>query len=246
MKLTDHIYLVGSGRLGFNMTDEYDCHVFLILDGSHAVLIDAGGGRNSHLIVDEIARDGVDPSRIDQLLLTHAHADHAAGARVLSDHLGLTIWASETAAEYVRTGDEHAISLDRARTAGGYPADYIFSACEIAGVLSDGDRVQVGHLELEVIATPGHCGGHLAYALHRPGGIDVLAGDAVFAGGRILLQDIWDCSVTESCRSVERLAELSAEGLYPAHGPFSRQRGWTHLNQAVQSMAGLLPPLQLG
>lgn len=246
MKLTDHISLVGSGRLGFNMTDELDCHVFLITDGSHAILIDAGGGRNSHWIVDEIARDGIDVQGIDRLLLTHAHADHAGGARSLVDHLDLGVWASETAAGYVRTGDEHAISLDRARIAGGYPADYVFPACEVAGVLSDGERVRVGHLELEVIATPGHCNGHLAYVLHRPGGIDLLAGDAVFAGGRILLQDIWDCSVTASCRSIERLADLRPEGLYPAHGPFSRQRGWTHLDQAIQSMAGLLPPLQFG
>jgi len=244
MKLTDHIYLVGSGLLGFNMTDEFDCHVFLITDGSHAVLIDAGGGRNWHLIVDEIIRDGIDPSQVGRLLLTHAHADHAAGARALSDHFGLTVWASEIAANYIRTGDEHAISLDRARAAGGYTADYVFPACKVTGVLNDGERVQVGQLELEVVATPGHCSGHLSFALHRPGGIDLLAGDAIFAGGSILLQDIWDCSVSDSCRSVERLVELGADGLYPAHGPFARQRGWTHLNQAMRSMAGLLPPRQ--
>lgn len=246
MQLTDHISLVGSGRLGFNLTDDFDCHVFLITDAWHAVLIDAGGGRDAHLILEEIAREGINPARIDRLLLTHAHADHAGGARALATTLDLGVWASETAAEYVRAGDEHAISLDRARAAGAYPADYVFTACEIAGVVHDGDRIQVGRLELEAVATPGHCGGHLAYVLHRPGGIDVLAGDAVFAGGKILLQDIWDCSVTASCRSVERLAALKPDGLYPAHGPISRQRGWSHLDQAVQSMAGLLPPPQFG
>ena len=32
MKLTDRIYLVGSGGQGFNLTDDYDCHIYL-LDG---------------------------------------------------------------------------------------------------------------------------------------------------------------------------------------------------------------------
>jgi hydroxyacylglutathione hydrolase len=246
MKLSNHIYLVGSGRLGFNLTNELDCHIFLIVDGPGAVLIDAGGGLEPHLIVEEIERDGIDPARIDRLLLTHAHADHAGGANALHNLLGLDVLASATAAKYVAAGDEHAISLDRARAAGGYPLDYVFHGCEIAGTLSDGERIPVGGMELETVPTPGHCGGHVSYVLHRPGGVDIIAGDAVFAGGRILLQDIWDCSVSESCRSIERLAQFQTDGLYPSHGPISRHRGWTHLNRAMQSMAGLLPPPQFG
>jgi len=30
VKLTEHLHLIGSGRLGFNLTDELDCHSFLI------------------------------------------------------------------------------------------------------------------------------------------------------------------------------------------------------------------------
>jgi hypothetical protein len=29
MKLTERIYLVGSGSQGFGLTDDYDCHVYL-------------------------------------------------------------------------------------------------------------------------------------------------------------------------------------------------------------------------
>ena len=246
MKLTDHIYLAGSGRQGFNLTHELDCHVFLVTDGSESVLIDAGGGLESHRVIEEIRSDGIDPASISRLFLTHAHADHAAGAHALKDLLGVDVFASDIAAEYVRTGDDHAISLDRARDAGGYPADFPFHACDIAGTLENGQRIPVGSLELEVVPTPGHCGGHISFVLHRPGGLDILGGDAVFAGGKILLQDIWDCSVTESCRSVERLAAFRPEGLYPAHGPISRSRGWSHLDQGVASMAGLLPPPQFG
>lgn len=257
MKLTEHIHLIGSGRLGFNLTDELDCHVFLVATEQDAVIIDAGAGRTlqaTQMILAEIARDGIDPAKISRLLLTHTHADHAGGAHALSEQLGIPVLASTTAAGYLRRGDEHAISLDRARLAGGYPADYTYHACQVATELADAgdDRIAVGDLELRSVATPGHCGGHLSFALHHPGDasrpsqIDLFAGDAVFAGGRILLQDIWDCSVTESCRSVERLAQIRPNGFFPAHGAFSIDRGWTHLDQAMTSIAGLLPPPQFG
>lgn len=254
MKLTEHIHLIGSGRLGFNLSDELDCHVYLIVTDDDAVIIDAGAGRTpraTQMILSEIARDGIDPTRISRLLLTHAHADHAGGSHALREHLDIEVLASTTAADYLRRGDEPAISLDRARLAGGYPVDYTYHACPVTTELADagGDRIAVGNLELRSIASPGHCGGHLSFALHHPGdatAIDLFAGDAVFAGGRILLQDIWDCSVTESCRSVERLAQVRPTGFFPAHGAFSIDRGWTHLDQAMAAMSGLLPPPQFG
>jgi glyoxylase-like metal-dependent hydrolase (beta-lactamase superfamily II) len=104
--------------------------------------------------------------------------------------------------------------------------------------------LKVGSLEVEVIDSPGHCGGHLSYLLHRPGGSDLFTGDALFWGGEILLQDIWDCSPGESCRSVERLADRRPNGLYPAHGAFARDRGWVHLDTAMNLVRQLLPPRQ--
>ncbi len=37
MQLTEHVYLVGSGSLGFDLTDPFDCHVYLI-DGHSATI----------------------------------------------------------------------------------------------------------------------------------------------------------------------------------------------------------------
>jgi glyoxylase-like metal-dependent hydrolase (beta-lactamase superfamily II) len=44
MQLTEHVYLVGNGVLGFDMTDAFDCHVYLIDGGSELALIDTGAG----------------------------------------------------------------------------------------------------------------------------------------------------------------------------------------------------------
>ena len=54
MKLTDNVYLVGSGMLGFGLTDDYDCHMYLLDGGSEAALIDAGGGRDVSSVIKVI------------------------------------------------------------------------------------------------------------------------------------------------------------------------------------------------
>lgn len=155
------------------------------------------------------------------------------------------MYASPLAGSYVREGDERAISLDRMRGPGGYPEDYVFAACPVAGELRQGERLTVGRLAIEVIETPGHCGGHLSFSLHRPGGIDLFGGDAIFAGGRVLLQSIRDCSVIDSCESVRRLYALRPDGLYPGHGMVAIERGWTHPYAAMEYVQRMLPPPQL-
>ena len=245
MRLTEYIHLIGSGRVGFDLTDEFDCHVYLIADGDDAVIIDAGAGVDIAPILAEIDRSGVPRQNIRRLLLTHAHGDHAGGTRALHDALNVDVWASADAAQWIADGDEVAISLDRAKGPGGYPEGYSFAACPVAGVLQDGDRIPVGSLEFEVIAAPGHCRGHLAFALHRPGGVDLFSGDAIFWGGKILLQDIWDCSVVESCATVRRLAKVKPDGLYPGHAAIAVNRGYNHIYSAMENIFNLVPPPQL-
>src|SRR5215471_5549245 len=117
MKIAERIHLVGSGQLGFSLTDDFDCHVYLLDGGDEYALIDAGGGREPDEILARIEADGLDLRRVRKVLLTHAHADHAAGAAALRERLALEVLASPTVAGYVREGDERAISLDVARRA---------------------------------------------------------------------------------------------------------------------------------
>ena len=245
MQLTEHIHLIGSGRVGFDLTNGFDCHVYLVTDGTEAVIIDAGAGVDIAPILAEVDRTGIPRDAVTRLLLTHAHGDHAGGTRGLHDTLGCEVWASEQAAQWVRDGDEVAISVDRAKGPGGYPEGYTFQPCPVAGALHDGDRIPVGSLEIEVIETPGHCQGHLSYLLHRPGGTDLFSGDAIFWGGKILLQDIWDCSVTDSCDSVRRLAKMRPDGLYPGHAAIAVNHGYNHIFSAMENIFAMVPPPQL-
>ncbi len=245
MKIAERVHIVGSGRLGFDLTDAFDCHVYLLDGGDECALIDAGAGLAPDEIVARIGEDGLDAGRVRHLLLTHAHADHAGGAAALRDRLNLTVVASSATATMVRTGDEQAISLVAAKQAGAYPADYRFRACPVDVELADGAQYQVGDLMLEVVATPGHAAGQVTYVLRRDDRTSVFCGDTLFAGGRILLQDTWDCSVQESCRSIEKLAALDLDGFYPGHLTFAVQRGRRHVEAAMANIRQLLPPDQM-
>jgi hydroxyacylglutathione hydrolase len=244
MKITDRIHIVGSGKAGFNLTDPLDCNVYLLNGGDEYALIDAGGGVHPELIVTRIEEDGLDPRRVRHLLLTHAHADHAGGAAFLRKQLGLTVVGSAQTATWVGEADEPAMSLDVARRAGVYPDDYHFAACPVETVLDEGDTYRVGEIELSVIATPGHAAGKLSFVLRERGEVCAFTGDAIFPGGRVLLQAIWDCSVQQSCRSIEKLHELDLDGLYPGHVSFSVQRGHQHVEAAMARIRQLLPPKQ--
>lgn len=244
MKITERIHVVGSGRMGFNLTDALDCHVYLINGGDEYALVDAGAGVAPEHIIERIEEDGLDPSRVRHLLLTHAHADHAGGAAWLRDRLDLVVAGSAETAQWVGEADETAISLDVARRAGAYPEDYSFEACPVEAVLADGDTYHVGECEVTVVATPGHSAGKLSFVLSDNGQVSAFTGDAIFPSGRVLLQDIWDCSVQESCRSIEKLHELDLDGLYPGHVSFSVQRGRTHVEAAMVNVRQLLPPEQ--
>ena len=244
MKVTERIHVVGSGRAGFNLTDALDCHVYLLNGGDEYALIDAGAGIAPEQIVERIEEDGLDPDRVRYLLLTHAHADHSGGAAWLRERLGLTVVGSKETAQWVGSADERAISLDVARRAGVYPEDYRFAACPVETTLDEGDSFRVGAVRLTVVATPGHAKGKLSFVFREGGQVSAFTGDAIFPGGKILLQDIWDCSVQESCRSIERLHALDLDGLYPGHVGFSVQRGREHVETAMAKVRQLVPPEQ--
>ena len=72
MRLSERIHLVASGRMGFGLTDDYDCHVYLLDGGDECALLDAGGGRDLAGLIQHIEAGGLAPERVRYLLLTAA------------------------------------------------------------------------------------------------------------------------------------------------------------------------------
>ncbi|WP_269857758.1 MBL fold metallo-hydrolase [Streptomyces sp. RPT161] len=127
---------------------------------------------------------------------THIHNDYVTGGYELARRNGVP---------YVLSAAE-SVSFDR------YPVE-------------DGDRLAVGGLSVEAVATPGHTDGHLSYVIS-----DGEGPPAVFTGGSLLYgtvgrTDLVDPDRTEELtraqyRSARRLAaELPDEAaVFPTHG----------------------------
>ena len=246
MQLAERIHLVGSGSFGFDLTDPYDSHIYLLDGGSELALVDVGAGMGAAEVVANVRRAGFDPARIQQLICTHAHGDHAGGAarmRELLPNAALSI--SGEVAELVRTGDEAGTSIGAAKLAGIYPVEYRLDPCPVDRELAEGDRIAIGDLTLECIGTPGHSSGHLSFLLEHDGRRSLFGGDVVFFGGTILLQNIHDCSLGALVESLRKLRGLGIDALFPGHLAFSLSDGQRHIETANRALDTLLIPTQV-
>jgi len=246
MKLLDRIYLVGSGGFGFGMTDPFDCHVYLLDGGDELAIIDVGAGMGAEAIIENVRGEGFDPARIEHVILTHAHGDHAGGVARMHGLIGSpTVYLSGVTADYIRTGDEKGVSIDVAKTVGIYPPDYRLEPCQIDVELAEGDTIAVGDLRLQVFDTPGHCDGHVSLLLERGEERILFAGDVVFFGGKILLQNIHDCRLDAMIGSLRKLRGLEVTALLSGHVTPALSGGQSHIEKANQVLDKLLIPEQL-
>jgi glyoxylase-like metal-dependent hydrolase (beta-lactamase superfamily II) len=237
MQIEPNVYLVGSGRAGFDLTEPFDCNIYLFDAGGDYVLFDAGTGMGTEQILAVCQRDGVVLDQIRHLFLTHAHSDHGGGAAHLRDRLPLQLYARTRTAEIVSTGDEAAVSLPIARDGGMYPADYVYRACPVEHRLTDGQVVSIGNLQIETIATPGHSHDHTSYLVTANGKRYLVGGDAIFFGGRVVWQNIYDCSVPDTNKSIQKLATYDFDALLAGHLNFSLRDGKRHILTACDIIA---------
>jgi glyoxylase-like metal-dependent hydrolase (beta-lactamase superfamily II) len=231
--LSPSIYLVGSGWLGFGLTDPYDCHVYAVDCGGSLLLVDAGSGRTPERIIDVMEADGIDSAAVGQIVLTHAHADHIGGARQLASRLAAEVWAPALSAEWIEGGDEVATGLAGARKRGIYPTDYSLPACSVDRRLDPG-QAHVGELELAVLATPGHAPDHLALVAEVDGVRVAFCGDLVFARGRVVLTGLPAADDAACAESIRALAQLEPDVLLPGHGEVVMHDAGEHLAAALQ------------
>ena len=234
MKLTQDVCLVGGGDYGFNLTHRLDCHTYLIDGGSELALVDAGFGPGTDEILELVRGDGYDPARITKILITHYHADHVGGAAALKRATGAELYAGHEAADTIRKADADQIGLTWAQSFGFYPQDYVWEATEVEHEFGDGDRIRVGELEVEAIATPGHCIGHYCLRLVGRDRTYLFSSDGVFWGGAIILQNVPDSNVQEYAASCNKIAELEFDALLPGHHVISLRNGRRHAEAAAR------------
>lgn len=244
MELLPGVHVVASGSGGFDLTDPFDCHAYLLDGGEGAALIDTGIGRDVEGLLAHVERAGIDRQRIRHVLITHAHPDHGGGAAAVSRVLGSArVLAHPDAARWIREGDEEAMSVERGKRAEFYPPDYRFERCPDVESLHDGEIVMVGRVAVRAIDTPGHSRGHLCFACEIGGRAVLFCGDLIFYGGLISLENNWDCRLDEYASSLEKLGHERVDALLPGHHLPSLTRGKRHIERANRLFrAGFVPP----
>ncbi|PSK89696.1 glyoxylase-like metal-dependent hydrolase (beta-lactamase superfamily II) [Murinocardiopsis flavida] len=244
-RITDRIWLVGSGTDPQAGTDPHDCHAYLLDGGTEAALVDCGTGLAHERLLANIEDTGC-LDRLTTILVTHYHADHAGGAAALRAATGAEVRAAPEAVTALAAADEYTTQVAAARTAGIYPADYRLPGCADARPITGGTVLRVGGATVEVHDAPGHCDGHLCLLADIGGERALFSGDAVFAEGRVSIQPIPDCRPHAYARTCRALAELAPDALLPGHGAMAPTGGARHLDQARDHFARLTVPPNLG
>lgn len=153
------------------------------------VLIDAGAGRPDHLQ----ALAGAVPDGPHQVLVTHAHVDHASGAVALAKR-----WPGMPMAKYPWPERD-----------AKYPVSW--------RPLADGDQIDIGDGELEIVHTPGHAPDHVA--IWDASCRTLFSGDLVVLGSSVVIPASGGGDLLDYLASLRKVLALAPARLLPAHGP---------------------------
>jgi len=161
-----------------------------LIPGRVPTLIDAGVGDPRHLNALEATLAG---GRLAQVIVTHAHVDHASGAEAIAERM------------------PHVRFLKMSWPGRDAEWDVRWEPLADGGVLSAGDTT------LEVIHTPGHSPDHVC--LWNSADRVLFCGDLAWQGSTVVISPGAGGDVAEYLASLERVRRLGPRVMLPAHGP---------------------------
>ena len=169
-------------------------------------VIDPGGDLDQ--VLAAARENGV---RLEKILLTHAHIDHAGGTAELARRLELPIIGPHRGDQFWIDG------LPEQARMFGLPGCDKFAPDQW---LDEGDRVQLGDVEFQVRHCPGHTPGHVVF-YSAPDRV-AFVGDVLFAGS-IGRTDFPGGDYDTLIRAIrEKLFTLGDDVQFvPGHGPMS-------------------------
>lgn len=183
-----------------------NCSLLWCTETMLGAVIDPGG--DVERISDAIKEHGV---RLEKVILTHGHLDHAGGAADVAETHGVPIEGPHCEDQFWIDGMPEQARMFGVGTTRSFTPDRW---------LAQDDTVTVGNLTLEVHHCPGHTPGHVIL-FHRPSKLAIV-GDVLFAGsiGRTDFPRGDYDTLINSIKS--RLWPLGDDvSFIPGHGPMS-------------------------
>lgn len=161
-----------------------------LIPGRVPTLIDAGTGESAHLQALDVALQG---AMLTQVLITHAHTDHAAGAPAIASRMPQArfrkmLWPERDA--------KWAVPYES---------------------LADRQEIDVGDTRLIAVHTPGHAPDHLSFWHEETR--TLFCGDLAVKGTTVWIPANLQGDLAAYLASLERVLALDPERLLPAHGP---------------------------
>jgi glyoxylase-like metal-dependent hydrolase (beta-lactamase superfamily II) len=160
-----------------------------LVPGRIPTLVDAGIGEPRHLDALSEALTGI---RLAQVLVTHAHVDHASGAPALHAQFGVTRfrklpWPERDAWWRVHGDPVH-----------------------------DGEAIPAGDTDLVAVHTPGHSPDHLCF--WDESSRTLFGGDLAIKGSSVWIPASHGGNLAAYLGSLERVLALNPARVLPAHG----------------------------
>lgn len=205
------------------------CNIWHVRGSKRDLFVDTGMGVSS--LVDA-AKELLD--KPVTAVATHGHDDHIGCHHEFDDVLVHPREAEWLENPYLKSldpligwGQEAIDGLERA----GYqmsdpyfvtalPPGYVFESyaikpAKVTGLIDEGDVIDLGDRQFEVLHLPGHSPGSIGLWEQSTG--TLFSGDAVYDGP--LLDELEDSNIADYCRTMERLLELPVTVVHGGHDP---------------------------
>lgn len=186
----------------------------LFFDGDDATLVDSGYVTHAEQTVDLVGH-ALDGRKLKRLINTHSHSDHIGGNAALQAAYDCQIIVPAGLHAAIADWDQNALLLS--------PLGQQGARFQHDALISDGNEVEMGGLNWQALAVPGHDMEALAY--YNPEKRLLISGDALWENGFgvIFPELLGEADGLASTRTtLEMLARLSIDTVIPGHGsPFA-------------------------
>lgn len=197
-------------------------NAFLLRAGGELTIVDTGRPEDTEPLLAAVREMGYRPSDVQNILVTHAHYDHAGGLAALKEATGAPAWMHPLDAELVRAGR----AMRPYQVTPGLLNRILYwvfvrgnpetvQPASIECEVEDGEEIPVAG-GLRAIHVPGHSAGQLAFLWPRHGGV-LLAGDAAANAMGLQLSLIHE-DLDQARASLRALSGEAFEGAVFGHG----------------------------
>lgn len=181
-------------------------------------------------IVGGMKKLGLDTRKVKYVILSHAHADHDGGAKLLQD---------EIPGVHLVYGAQDWDAIDKATNhAGGKPKR------DIVG--TDGMKISVGDASVQIVTMPGHTPGTLSFLFEvkdngKPLRVAYVGGTAIPFNGDAAYYDGY---IASSKKMAQAAADFGATALMSNHTEFDN--GYFRAHTAAARKPGAANPYDVG